>query len=100
MVYTVTPAARAAARRCGVVVRPSTTPGKKLDAFVDGIKIRAFGDATMSDYHVYLRTHGREYAQRRRDAYWSRHRRDAARKYAADGRLSAGWLAAHILWPR
>lgn len=98
MVYVVTPTIRAAAARCGVVVRPSAVKGKKLDAFINGIKIRSFGDATMSDYHIYLRTHGKEYAMARRAAYLSRHQKDIKRKYAADGKYSAGWLAGHILW--
>jgi hypothetical protein len=100
MAYVITPAVRAAARRCGVIVRPSTVHGKKLDVYVDGVRIRSIGDASMPDFHTYLRTHGRAVAERRRDSYWARHQRDAHRRLAPDGHLSAGWLAARILWPR
>ena len=98
--YLITPAIKAAAAKQGVVVRLSTTTGKKLDAIdpKTGSKIRAFGALGYGDYHVFLRTKGWVYAEAKRKAYWSRHARDARNKYARDGRLSAGWLAAHILW--
>lgn len=99
MSYQITPAIRRAAERLGVTVKASTVKGKKLDAFdKDGRKIRSFGAAGMADYHVWKRTHGLEHAERRRKAYWSRHAKDANVKYAPDGNLSAGYLAARILW--
>lgn len=98
MTYTITPAIRAAARRCGVEVRPSATKGKKLDAYIGERKIRSFGASGYGDYHIFQRTHGKEYADKKRQQYWTRHAKDAAVKYAPDGKLSAGWLAARILW--
>ena len=97
--YVITPAIRAAARKCGVEVRVSTTATKKLDALdKTGKKIRAFGGAGYPDFHVYLRTRGRKHAEQRRKAYWARHAKDASVKVSADGKLTAGWLAARILW--
>jgi hypothetical protein len=98
MSYTITPAIRAAAKREGVTVKPSTRPAKKLDAFIDGVFVRAFGATGYGDFHVYLRTEGRESAEKHRRSYHARHAKDASVKYAPDGKLSAGWLAAKILW--
>ncbi len=39
MAYDITSAIRKAAKKCGVEIKQSSTPGKKLDAFVAGVKI-------------------------------------------------------------
>lgn len=98
--YVITPAIRDAAKKIGVEVKPSTVKGKKLDAFdaKTGAKIRSFGANGYGDYHMFLRDKGKEYAEKRRKAYWTRHAKDANVKYAPDGKLSAGFLAAHVLW--
>ena len=98
--YKITPEIRDAARKAGVGVRVSTVAGKKLDAYdlKTGERIRSFGALGYADYHIYLRTKGRAHAERMRKAYWARHASDAKVKYARDGKLSAGWLAARILW--
>lgn len=98
MSYKITFAIRFAARMLGVTVKHSTDPSKKLDVYKGGKKIRSIGASGFPDYHVYKRTHGKEYAERRRRAYWSRHEKDANIKYSPDGNLSAGYLAARILW--
>jgi hypothetical protein len=98
MTYTITSAIHAAAKKLGVEVKVSTVKGKKLDAFKNGKKIRSFGALGYGDYHVFLREKGKEFAEMKKRAYWSRHQKDANNKFAPDGELSAGYLAAHILW--
>ena len=64
------------ARRLGVFVRPSRKHGKKIDVIRDGEVIASVGARGMGDYHVYLRTMGKEYAMERRRLYRARHRAD------------------------
>jgi hypothetical protein len=98
--YVVTPAIRKAAAAVGVRVVPSTSARHKLDAYslATGAFQNAFGGAGYADYHVYLRTHGPEYAARRRALYWQRHAKDAARRLDRHGKLSRGFLSARVLW--
>jgi hypothetical protein len=99
--YQITPAILDAAKKLGVVVKPSLKPNKKICVFTnDGKFIRSIGATGYGDFHIFLRRFGLDYAKAKRKLYWSRHAGDANIKLAKDGRLSAGFLAARILWPR
>ena len=98
--YVITPAIKRAAAKVGVRVVPSRSAKHKLDAYDlrTGEFQNSFGGAGYADYHVYLRTHGKAHAAERRALYWQRHAKDASRRYDKRGRLSRGFLSAHVLW--
>ena len=64
--YQITDRQRDNARRLGVEIRLSVNPNKKLDVFKDGKRIAQIGAKGYSDYDVYLRERGREYADKRK----------------------------------
>lgn len=96
--YQITPAIRAAAKKLGITIKGSTRKNKKLDAFVDGVYQCSFGDINYSDYHMYQRTHGIDYAKKRRALYRQRHKGEGEKKYGSNGKLTPGYCAWHILW--
>ena len=101
MGYTITNYSKRKARELGVIIKPSTRKGKKIDVFKkvkgkDGKmkekKVASIGALGMGDYPTFLKTKGKEYADKRRKAYKSRH----AKNLKVVG--SAGYYANRILW--
>lgn len=90
--YSITAYSRRQAKRLGVTIRPSTVKGKKIDVYKGGEKVASVGAVGYSDYPTYIKSHGKEYADRRRQLYKQRHSRD--RKV----RGSAGYYADQLLW--
>jgi len=95
--YRIKAGQRAAARQLGVVIRPSTSKGKKIDVFKYGVKIAAIGDVEYSDYWSYIQDEraGRVpkgTAEERRRLYRVRH----AQECTAKG--TPGFYACKILW--
>ena len=95
--YRIKAGQREAARRLGVVIRPSTVPGKKLDVLKNGIKIASIGAAGYMDYWTYVQDEKRNRAPKgtaaqRRRLYKIRN----ADECAAKG--SVGYYACKILW--
>ena len=88
--YTITEYTRQKAKKLGVHVVNSANPKKKLDVYYDGNLIAEIGDVRYSDYPTYLKTHGTEYAAKRRTAYYKRHHKDVEK--------GNGYLAAELLW--
>lgn len=90
MSYTITPHTKRQARRLGLEVRPSRKEGKKIDVFRGGEKVGSVGAKGYSDYGVYLKEEGKEYADERRRLYHKRH---------TEGKKdSKAWLAWNLLW--
>jgi hypothetical protein len=83
----------AQAKKLGVTIKPSKTLGKKIDVFnKEGKKISTIGARGYGDYPTFLEKVGKEYAEKRRKAYKTRHNKDR------NVRGSAGWYADKILW--
>jgi hypothetical protein len=86
--YHITPYTLKKAKKLGLVVKPSTNPKKKLDVFQDGERIAQVGAIGYSDYPSYIISHGKEYAEKRRELYHKRHTKDSLGEY----------LARELLW--
>ncbi len=71
--YKIQPHTQNQAKKLGVVVKPSTKSGKKIDIFKNNITIASVGATGYSDYATYLQTHGKTYADKRRMLYKKRH---------------------------
>jgi|TARA_Y100000114_G_scaffold123689_1_gene119304 hypothetical protein len=75
MSYTITNYTRRQAKRLGVTVKPSTRKGKKIDVFKDGKKVASVGALGMGDFPTFTKQKGKEFAEKRRKAYKSRHQK-------------------------
>tara|TARA_Y100000114_G_scaffold29052_1_gene24814 strand:- start:4177 stop:4455 length:279 start_codon:yes stop_codon:yes gene_type:complete len=82
----------AQAKKLGVVVKPSTRKGKKIDVFKNGKKVASVGAIGYNDYPTWTQKKGKAFADKRRKAYKIRHAKD--RKV----RGSAGYYADKLLW--
>jgi hypothetical protein len=89
MSYKITQFTRDRAKEIGVEIYPSKNPKKKLDVVFPKGAVVSIGAMGYGDFPTYMKTHGMEYALKRRLAYHMRHRKD-------DG--LAGQLAKHLLW--
>jgi len=93
MNYTISEYTKKKARELNVTVKPSTRKNKKVDVFSkDGKKIASIGDINYFDYPSYIKERGLEYANRRRELYRQRHKKDLG----VVG--SNGWYANNLLW--
>ena len=78
------------AKKIGVIIQPSTLKNYKIDVFnKDREYITSIGHKSFSDFPHYIESHGIEYANKRRNLYHARHRKD-------DG--IRGYLSKMILW--
>tara|TARA_Y100000114_G_scaffold43173_2_gene38604 strand:+ start:4959 stop:5270 length:312 start_codon:yes stop_codon:yes gene_type:complete len=76
MSYTITAYTKRQAKRLGVIVKPSTRKGKKIDVFSkDGKKLASIGALGMGDFPTFTKTKGKEFALKRQKAYKSRHQK-------------------------
>jgi predicted Zn-dependent protease len=57
------------AKKLNVTMKPSTNKNKKLDVFKDNKKIASIGAKGYADYPTYIKTHGKQYADKRRELY-------------------------------
>lgn len=85
------------AKKLGLVVKPSTRKGKKIDVFKNGKKIGSVGALGYSDYPTFLEEEKlgllpKGYAARRRRAYKKRHAKHRKIKW------TNSWLADQLLW--
>ena len=90
--YTITNYTRAKARKLGVVVKRSTSKFKKIDVFKNGKKVASVGAIGYSDYPTFIKTKGKEFADKRRSAYRKRHQNNRT-KIGTNG-----WYASSLLW--
>ena len=92
MSYNITQYTLNRAKQLGVVVKPSTSKGKKIDVFKNGSKVASVGALGYGDYPTYLQLYGKEYADKRRKYYKNRHEKD---RHIID---SNGWYSDQLLW--
>ncbi len=92
MAYSITNYTREQAKKLGVVVKPSSVKGKKIDIFKNGEKVASVGALGYSDYPTYIKTKGKKYADERRRLYKIRHTKDRSVKG------SDGYYADKLLW--
>ena len=101
MTYNITAYSKRRATKLGVIIKPSTRKGKKIDVFkkiknkqgeMKLKKVASIGAIGMGDYPTFLKTKGKEFANKRRKAYRSR----MAKNIKVVG--SAGYYAGKLLW--
>ena len=80
------------ASKLGVEIKPSTLKSKKIDVFKKGKKLASIGGKGYKDYSSYLKTEGKQVADKRKELYKIRHANDLKVKG------SAGFFANKILW--
>jgi len=95
--YKIKTGQRDAARRLGVVIRPSNNKGKKIDVYKHGFKIASIGAQGYDDFWTYVKKERKRTvppgtANKRRELYKIRH----AAECAAVG--TPGYYACKILW--
>lgn len=93
MAYLITKYTRDKAKKLGVVVKPSSVKGKKIDVFnKKGEKLVSIGALGMGDYPTFIKEKGKDYANVRRRLYKDRHEKDRHK------RGTAGYYADQLLW--
>ena len=93
MPYKITTYTKQQAKKLGVIVKPSTVKGKKIDVYnKKGEKISSVGALGYGDYPTFIRTKGKEYAEIRRRLYKVRHEKD---RHTMG---TAGYYADKLLW--
>tara|TARA_R110001592_G_scaffold192794_7_gene439698 strand:+ start:8225 stop:8503 length:279 start_codon:yes stop_codon:yes gene_type:complete len=80
------------AKKLGVVIKPSTNKGKKIDVYKNEKKIASIGAKGYLDYPTYIEKKGKKYADERRRLYKIRHKKNRNIKN------SNGYFADKILW--
>tara|TARA_R100000988_G_scaffold102961_1_gene80154 strand:- start:1113 stop:1388 length:276 start_codon:yes stop_codon:yes gene_type:complete len=61
------------AKKIGVEIKPSKLKGKKIDVFKKGKKIASIGAKGYKDYATYIELYGKEFADKKANAYKKRH---------------------------
>jgi hypothetical protein len=92
MPYQIKPAQRTRAKAIGVTIKPSKVKGKKLDVFKGDKKVASIGALGMGDFETFKKTKGKEFAEKRRKAYKSRHQKTRTKVG------SNSYYADKILW--
>ena len=90
--YKITARQKANASKLGVVIKPSTVKGKKIDVYKNDVKIASIGALGYMDYDLYIKSKGLAYANERRRLYKIRHANDRNKKG------TPGFYADKILW--
>lgn len=90
--YEITSYSQQQAKKLGVIIKPSSNKKKKIDVFKDGKKIASIGAIGYGDYPTFIKTEGKDYADKRRQAYKKRHEKDRHKIG------SPGYYADQILW--
>ncbi len=90
--YQITEYSYQQAKRLGVSIKPSTNKKKKIDVYKDDKKIASIGAIGYGDYPTFMKTQGKEFADKKRQAYKKRHEKDRHIKG------TNGYYADQILW--
>lgn len=90
--YKITNYTREQAKKLNVSVSLSKKKDKKIDVIKNDIVIASVGALGYSDYPTYIKSHGIEYANKRRELYKIRHNNDRKIKN------SNGYWADKLLW--
>mgnify|MGYP003624315550 FL=1 len=85
------------AKKIGVIVKPSSSKGKKIDVFKKGVKVASVGAIGYNDYPTYMELEkngkvSKGTAKLRRKLYKIRHKKDRNIKN------SNGYYADKLLW--
>jgi hypothetical protein len=92
MAYKITDYTKKRAKQLGVDVKQSSVKGKKIDVFKNGKKIASVGAIGYNDYPTYIKTKGKDFAEKRRTLYKIRHKKDK------DKVGTNGYYADKLLW--
>ena len=76
-------------------IKISEDPSKKIDVFLKEKKIASIGDINLLDYPSFIEERGLNYANKRRDAYYSRFKRLPDVK---DGEITNMFWSRFLLW--
>lgn len=91
--YHIRPYQRLISRNLKVIIRPSSTRNYKLDIFDQDDKyITSIGDKRYGDYLTFVEENGYDFANRRRELYLKRHKKDSK----VEG--TRGWYVSKLLW--
>jgi len=90
--YVITSYTKKKAKELNVTVKPSSNKKKKIDVYKDNKKVASIGAKGYSDYPTYVKSGGKEYADKRRELYKARHSKDS--KVVG----SNGYYANELLW--
>ncbi len=90
--YSITNYTKGKAKKLGVSVKHSTNKKKKIDVFKNGKKVASVGAIGYGDYPTFIKSKGKEFADKRRTAYKKRHQKDRLKKG------SNGFYADQLLW--
>ena len=101
--YKITSHTRSQARKYGYIVRPSKNKGKKIAIFkkikkdgkVQEVKLADVGALGYGDYGTFIRTKGKEFADKRQPAFFSRFRRLPDIK---NGKITTIFWSRFLLW--
>lgn len=92
-VYKVSDYTKKQAKKLGVQVFPSDKPKYKIKIYdKNGIFMFYGGNSQYSDFPSYMQSHGKEYADSRRELFRIRHRKEI------ENEGSRGWWIAQLLW--
>jgi hypothetical protein len=90
--YQIKPYSYHKAKLLGVQIKPSKNKNKKIDVYKKGKKIATIGAIGYGDFPTFMKTHGKAYAQKKRQLYKQRHKQDRTVKN------SNGYYADQLLW--
>ena len=76
-------------------IKISEDPSKKIDVFLQNKKIVSIGDINLGDFPTFIEERGLEFANKRRDAFYSRFKRLPDVK---DGKIQTIWWSKYLLW--
>lgn len=90
MTYKITEYTKKKAKQLNIDIKPSSNKHKKLDVYKDNKKIASIGSIKNFDYPTYIETKGLDYANKRRELYYKRHK---SNKEGVNG-----YYAKKLLW--
>lgn len=76
MGYIITNYSKQKAKDYQVTIKPSKNKKKKIDVYKDDKLIASIGAIGYKDYGKFLESHGKEYADKKRNLYRMRHKKD------------------------
>jgi len=71
--YKIVQAQKDNAKKLNVSIKPSSNKGKKIDVFKGDKKVASIGAINYQDYHKYIKSEGKKYADDRKRLYKIRH---------------------------
>ena len=76
MGYTITNYSKQKAKEYDVIIKPSKKKNKKIDVYKDNKLIASIGAKGYKDYPTFILEDGKEYADKKRNLYRKRHKKD------------------------